>query len=156
MKELRPPFSWKALLFDANSDKLVEYDVLKYRENFVKDLKKKCATKEEFIDKLFRDFMWQYWSRTEYEMILYIENGRVFVQPWIGRREPNECRVDITDRPDFDWPKFAEQILNIKGYKDGTAKIDVYDQLRFRFDDLADFCWEYNHKYQRNKKENIK
>lgn len=155
MKELRQPFSWKALLFDVNSDKLVEHDVLKYREKFVKDLKKKCTTKEEFIDKLFRDFMWQYWSRCEYEMILYIENGRVFVQPLIGCREPNECRVDITDRPGFDWPKFAEQILKIKGYKDGTAKIDVYDQLRFRFDELADFCWEYKHKYQRNKKENI-
>lgn len=154
MKEVRPPFSWKACLFDINSDKLVEHDVLKYREKLVKDLKKKCATKEEFIDKFFRDLMWQYWSRCEYEMLIYFENDQVFVQPWVGCKNPDEARVNMTNRADFDWPKFAEVMIQSKGYKDGIAKIDVYDQLRFRFDELADFVWNYKHKYQRIKKEN--
>lgn len=153
MKEISKPFSWKAYLFDVNSDKLVEHDVLKYREKLVKELKKKCSTKEEFIDKLMRDFMWQYWSRTEYEMLIYIENDRVFVQPWVGCREPKDYRVDVTDYSNFDWTKFAELMLYNKGYKTGIAKIDVYDQLRFKFDELADFCWEYKHKYQRRKKD---
>ena len=151
MKEVRP-FSWTACIFDINSDKLVSLDVLKYREKLVKDLKKECTTKEEFVDKLFRDFMWQYWSRCEYEMILYIENSRVFVQPFISKN-PEESRVDVTDFPGFDWPAFAEQMLINKVSKEGKVKIDVYDQLRFRFFELADFCWEYKHKYQRNKKE---
>ena len=150
MKEVRPLFSWKACLFDISSDKLVEHDILKYREKFVKDLKKKCATKEEFIDKFFRDLMWQYWSRSEYEMLIYIENDRVFVRPWIGHEEA--C-VDMTDRTDLDWPKFAELMIYNKGHRDGVAKIDVYDQLRFRFDELADFVWNYRHKYERRKKD---
>ena len=154
-KDNRPPFSWKVLLFDINTDTLVEHDILKYREKFVKALKKKHATKAEFVDRLFRDFMWQYWSRTEYEMLIYIENDRVFVQPWVGCREPEKYRVDITDRPGFDWSKFAEYIITAKGYRNGMTKIDVYDQLRFKFDELADFCWNYKHKYQRNKKETI-
>ncbi len=153
MRELRQPFSWKVLLFDINSYKLVEHDILKYREKLVKELKKKCITKEEFVDKLFRDFMWQYWSRCEYEMLIYIENERVFVQPWVGCRNPDEARVDVTNREDFDWQKFAEVMIYSKGRKDGIAKIDVYDQLRFRFDELADFVWGYKHKYQRTKKE---
>ena len=153
MKEINKPFSWKAFIFDDNSDKLVEHDVLKYREKFVKELKKKCSTKEEFVDKLMRDFMWQYWSRTEYEMLIYIENDRVFVQPWIGCREPKDYRVDVTDYSDFDWTKFAELMVYNKGYKNGIAKIDVYDQLRFKFDELVDFCWEYKHKYERRKKD---
>lgn len=153
MKEINKTFSWKAFIFDANSDKLVEHDVLKYREKFVKELKKKCSTKEEFVDKLMRDFMWQYWSRTEYEMLIYIENDRVFVQPWIGCREPKDYRVDVTDDSDFDWTKFAELMVYNKGYKNGIAKIDVYDQLRFKFDELVDFCWEYKHKYERRKKD---
>ena len=152
MKEVRQPFSWTACIFDINSDKLVSHDVLKYREKLVKDLKKKCTTKEEFVDKLFRDFMWQYWSRCEYEMILYIENSRVFIQPFISKN-PEENRVDVTDFPGFDWLAFAEQMLINKASKEGKVKIDVYDQLRFRFFELADFCWEYKHKYQRNKKE---
>ena len=147
MKEIKPPFSWMVLLFDVNSSRLVEYDVLKHRENLVKDLKKSCTDKAEFIDKLFRDFMWQYWSRCEYEMLLYTENGRVFVQPLDYCRNSEELRVDITDRPGFDWAKFAEQSLREEGYS--PVKVDVYDQLRFRFDDLADFCWEYRHKYQK-------
>ena len=146
MTELRPPFSWKANLFDINSNKLVEHDVLKYRESFVKDLKKKCTNKEEFIDKLFRDFMWQYWSRCEYEMAVYIENKRVFVEPWVGCKNPELYRADVTGYSDFDWHKFAELMIQVKGNKDGIAKIDIYDQLRFRFDELADFCWEYKHK----------
>lgn len=153
MKTAKRPFSWKAYLFNINSNKLVEHDVLKYRENLVKDLKKKYTNKEEFIDKLFRDFMWQYWSRCEYEMAIYIENERVFVEPWVGCKNPELYRADVTGYSDFDWAKFAELMIQVKGNKDGIAKIDVYDQLRFRFNELADFCWEYKHKYQRNKKE---
>jgi hypothetical protein len=152
MKEIRPPFSWKTLLFDFNSNKLDEYDVLKYREKLVKELKKKYSDIMDFADALGKDLMHQYWSRCEYEMILYIENERVFVQPWIGRRDPIESRVDVTDYPNFDWPAFAKHMLKIKGYRDGTVKIDVYDQLKFYFDELVDFCWNYKHKYQRNKK----
>lgn len=151
MKKVRPPFSWKAILFDINSNKIVEHDVLTYREALVKDLKKKCLTKEEFVDRLFRDFMWQYWSRCEYELAIYIENERVFVEPWVGCKNPKLCSVDVTDYPDFDWPKFAELMIQVKGNKDGIAKIDVYDQLKFHFNELVDFCWEYPHKYQRKK-----
>ena len=46
--------------------KVEAYDVLKYREKFIKKLKKEYQTKEEFGEKLFRDFQWQYWSRCEY------------------------------------------------------------------------------------------
>jgi hypothetical protein len=152
MKEIRPPFSWKTLLFDFNSDKLEECDILKHREKLVKDLKKKYSDIVDFADALGKDLMHQYWSRCEYEMILYIENERVFVQPWIGRRDPIESRVDVTDYPSFNWPAFAKHMLKIKGYQDNTVKIDVYDQLKFRFDELIDFCWNYKHKYQRTKK----
>jgi len=152
MKETRPPFSWKVLLFDINSKKLEEYDVLKYREKLVKELKKKYNTKEEFADKLNRDLMYQYWSKCQYEMILYIENGRVFAKPWVGVRDLENYAVDITDRTDLNWPAFAEKMIKEYGWRDGTVKIDVYDQLKFNFDELVDFCWNYRHKYQRTKK----
>ena len=153
MKTVKPSFSWKAYVFDINSNRLVVHDVLKYREKLVKHLKNKCTTKEDFIDKLFRDFMWQYWTRCEYEMAIYIEDNRVFVEPWVGCNNPKLHRVDVTDYLDFDWLQFAKFMIQVKGNKDHVAKIDVYDQLRFRFNELTDFCWEYKHKYQRNKKE---
>lgn len=150
MKQIKQPFSWKVYLIDSNTDSLVTHDVLKYREKLIKDLKKKCTTKEDFADKLFLGFMSQYWSRCEYEMLIYIENEKVFAKPWICR-EPEKHISDVTNLPDFDWLTFAKQAILSKGCN-GTAKIDVYDQLMFRRDELVDFCWNYRHKYQRKNK----
>lgn len=158
MKEVRPPFSWKVLLHDWNADTVRTHDVLTYREDLIKKLKKKCTTKEEFADALDRDLMWQYWSCSEYEMILYIENERVYLEPWCGKFK--EGRIDITDGPYLDWSAFANKMLEHAWTDKYTgrkyAKFDVYDQLKFRFDELIDFVWNYRHKYQRIKKEDTK
>ena len=95
--------------------------------------------------------MWQYWSRCEYEMAIHMENERVFVESWVSCKNPKLDRVDVTNYPGFDWPKFAKLMIQVKGNKDGIAKIDIYDQLKFQFDALVSFCWEYPHKYQRKK-----
>ena len=99
--------------------------------------------------------MWQYWSRSEYEMILYIENGRVYLEPWVGKFK--DGRVDITDDTSLHWPVFANEMLKHPWTDKETGrqyvKFDIYDQLKFRFDELIDFVWNYRHKYQRIKKE---
>ena len=154
-KVIRPPFSWKVLLHDFNADTVRTYDVLAYKEDFIKKLKKKCGAKQEFIDALDQEFMWQYWSRSEYEMILYVENDRVYLEPWVGKLK--DGRVDITDGPYLDWPAFAKKMLENAWTNKETGrkyvKFDIYDQLKFRFDELIDFIWNYRHKYQRIKKE---
>ena len=40
--------TWKVKNFDMNSQLIRDYDVLKYREEDIKKLKKKCANKQEF------------------------------------------------------------------------------------------------------------
>ena len=152
MKELRRPFSWITYLFDFNSKKVEAYEVLKYREKFIKKLKKECQTKEAFGERLFRDFQWQYWSRCEYEMILFIEDGQVYAEPWPGGPHPEEHRVNLTDRTDFNWYMFTTKMIEERGYRDETVKVDVYDQLKYREEEITDFCWNYRHKYQRTKK----
>ena len=154
-KVIRPPFSWKVLLHDFNANAVRPHDVLARREDWIKQLKKKCTTKEEFADALDRDFMRQYWSRCEYEMILYVENDRVYLEPWVGKFK--EGRVDITDDTSLDWPAFAAEMLKRPWLDKETGrlyvKFDAYDQLKFRFDELIDFVWAYRHKYQRMQKE---
>ena len=152
MKETRQPFSWITYLFDFNSKKVEAYDVLKYREKFIKKFKKECQTKEAFGERLFRDFQWQYWSRCEYEMILYIEDGRVFAEPWPPGPDTKSQRIDITDYPGFDWLTFTKDMIDKQGYRDETVKVDIYDQLEFRKQEVIDFCWNYRHKYQRTMK----
>ena len=153
-KLVRSPFSWKTLIHDFNADAIKSHDVLACREDFIKKLKKKCATMEEFAEALDRDFMHQYWARCEYEMIIYIENGIVYLEPWVG--EFKEGRVDITDDTTLDWLAFAEKLLEHPWVDKETGrkyvKFDVYDQIRFRFDELIEFVWTYRHKYERRKK----
>ena len=152
-KETRPPFSWITLLHDFNADAVRPYDVLARREDFIKKLKKKCTTKEEFAEALDREFMYQYWSRCEYEMILYVENDRVYLEPWVG--DFREGRVDITDGTTLDWPAFANKLLESPWTDKETGrkyvKFDTYDQIKFKFDELIDFVWNYKHKYERRK-----
>lgn len=153
MKKEFKPFTWLVTNFDCNAQVIKYYDVLKYREDFIKKLKKKCETKEEFAEKMRREMMWMYWSRSEWEMIIEVDdNNRVWLNPWVGCYESQNVRIDVTDREDFDWRGFAEDNILYKGYRDGKAKIDVWDQLSYRWDEFIDYIWNYRHKYQRVKK----
>ena len=145
------PLSWLVTYYDCNADKIKYYDVLKYRQDFIKKLKKKCSTKEEFAKKMRSECMWSYWSKCEWEMIIEIDDdGRVWLSPWVGCREPEKVRTDVTDRTDFDWRGFAEDHILNKGWRDGTAKIDVWDQLERHFDEFIDYIWYTRLKYERS------
>ena len=43
-----PDFKWLVTNFDCNKQKIEKYNVLRYREEDIKKLKKKYSTKEEF------------------------------------------------------------------------------------------------------------
>ena len=146
------PFTWYVLNHDFNASTVKPYDILAYREFLVKKFKKQCETKEAFAEKLRRDLMHQYWSRCEYEILLYVENSRVLLMPWTGQFIDGV--LDITDNHTLNWPAFASKLLKTRGWYDCASKrtyvkFDVYDQLMFRFNELVDFCWTYSHKYQR-------
>jgi hypothetical protein len=146
------PLSWLVTNFDCNSQVIKYYDVLKYREDFVKKLKKKCATKEEFAEGMRREFHWQYWSKSEYEMIMEIDdNDRIWLNPWVGCYKPEIIRVDVTDRTDFDWRGFAKKHIGNSRWGN-EARIDIWDQLVYRWDEFIDYVWNYRHKYQRVQK----
>ena len=158
MKVIRPPFTWNTLIHDFNAKTVKTHDVLTYREDRVKKLKKQHSTKEEFAKALDMDLMWQYWSQSEYEMLLYIENERVYLEPWCGTFK--EGRIDITKDTTLDWSAFAKKMLDEHAWHDKEnnrdyVKFDVFDQIMFRFDEIVDFTYNYRHKYQRIKKENI-
>ena len=140
--------SWLVKNFDFNKQAIIDYDVLKYREEQIKKMKKKATTKEEFSEMLRGEFQWQYWSRAEYELIIEIDDGRVWLMPWVGCREPNKVRIDVTDDNSFDWRGFAETHLGNQTYKN-EAKIDVFDQLDYVWDEFITYLWTTRLKYER-------
>ena len=151
MKQEFKPLSWKVKNFDCNKQAIVDYDILKYREDRIKKFKKQSATKEEFAEKLRREFQYIYWSRSEYELIVSTdENDRIWLTPWVGCREPEKAKIDVTDDENFDWRGFAEVHIKKQIY-DNRAKVDIFDQLMFadQFEKLVDYLWYTRLKYER-------
>lgn len=151
MKTEFKPLSWKVKAFDVNNQVIEDYDILKYREDFIKKLKKKCATKEEFSERLRREMLCCYWSKCEWELIIEVDdNNHVWLSPWAGCRNPENVRVDVTDRTDFDWKGFATYHIDRQTSKN-KAKIDVYDQITYvnQLEELVDYCWYTRLKWER-------
>ena len=150
MKKEFKSLSWKVKNFDCNRQVIEDYDVLKYREDFIKKLKKKCATKEEFAEQLRRECMYRFWSKCEYELIIEIDdNNRIWLNPWVGCRNNKDVRIDVTDIEDFDWRGFANTHIKQQIYNN-AAKIDVYDQLQYRWNEFVDYLWYTRLKYERS------
>ena len=150
MKQEHKPLTWLVKYFDCNAQKITDYDVLRYREDDIKKLKKKCSTKEEFAEELRRELMWSYWSKCEWELIIELtENNHILLKPWVGCRD-EEYNIDVTDDTSFDWKGFAAEHIGKQIYKN-KAKVDVWDQIFYRWDSFIDYCWNYHHKWQRKK-----
>lgn len=147
MKEAKT-LSWKVKVFDCNAQRIKDYDILRgHYKDFVKKLKKNCATKEEFSKAMDREMLWMFWARCEWELIIELdENNHIWLTPLVGCLEPESVRIDVTYNEDFDWQGFLKTLnLNYQNCK----KIDVYSQLRFRWDDFITYLWTTRQKYER-------
>ena len=145
-KEFKP-FEWMVLYHNFNADKIEQYNILKYREDDIKKIRKKCKTKEEFSEELRSEMMYYYWSKCEWELIISkTEDNHIILTPWYGRK--HETYLDVTDDNNFDWLGFANKHIKRQIYKN-SAKIDVFDQLQYCWDDFLDYVWNYRFKYQR-------
>ena len=137
-------------IFDINAQKIVDFDVLKHQEDYIKKLKKKSATKSDFVEALRRDFQYRYWSRCEWELIIQkTDDGRILLLPWCGCSIPREVAIDVTDDTSFAWRSFAEHHIGRQNSKN-TAKIDAYDQIVWSWPEVANRCWETRLRYERD------
>lgn len=140
---------WIVKNFDINTDQLVDIDIIKHKIDKIKKLKKKCPNINEFATELKYVLMNQYWSRCEYEMLLYKKADRIYVCPWIGR-DVYAHEVDITDFKDFDWIGFANKQFESLQHSATEVKIDVFDQLKYRWEELVNYIWTTRFPYERN------
>ena len=137
---------WYVTYQDFNSQKFKRVNILKYYEDFIKKLKKKVNSYEEFAEGLRREMAYRFWSKCEWEVVLKRENGRLYMLPWPPHE--NDVGVDVTDDLFFDWNRFFDKIIENRVSKT-ECKIDVYDQLRYQWDAFVEYCFLYHHKYQR-------
>ena len=135
---------WNVYNFDCNKQKIETFNIFRHWSfsDYAKKAVKKFKTKEEFAEQLKRELRYYFWSRSEYELIIEItEDNRIFLNPWVGCRNPEEVRIDITDDTSFDWRGFAEKHTERQIYGN-KAKIDVFDQVEYVWDKFVDYAWE--------------
>lgn len=135
---------WNVYNFNMNAQKIETYNIFKHWSfsEYARKAIKKCKTKDEFAKQLKKELMYYFWSRSEYELIIEVtEDNRIFLNPWVGCREPEKVRIDVTDDTSFDWRDFAEKHIEQQIY-DNKAKIDVYDQIEYMWEYFVEYAWE--------------
>ena len=149
MASLHSDMRWEVKYHNFNKDEIETINILRYAEDTIKEFKKKSNSKEEFDKLLDIEMMWRYWSKCEWEIIITKDNDRIYLSPWLVSRSNHT--IDVTDDSSFDWKTFADLHISKQIYE-FRAKIDVYDQLKFRWEEFVDYCWNYHHKWWRYKR----
>ena len=142
---------WNVFRYDINKDKIVAFNIFnhwKFDEDVQKSLKK-FKDKGEFAEQLRRDLQYYFWSRAEYELIIEVVNdNRIILKPWCGCREPEQTKIDVTDDKSLCWRNFAEEHTKRQIYKN-KAKIDIYDQVMFNWDNFLELVWNSRKRYKK-------
>ena len=134
---------WIVYNFNINAQKIETYNIFKHYSflEYVKKAAKKCNDKYEFAEQLKRELQYYFWAKCEWELIIEItEDNHIFLNPWVGCREPEKVRIDITDDTNLDWRSFADKHTKQQIYGN-EAKFDVYDQVAYRWEEFVDYCW---------------
>ena len=135
---------WMAYYYSINRDEIKEFNIFghwRFREDVQKPAKKRIK-KEDFKEKLRRELLYYFWSKCEWELVIEVtEDNHIFLKPWCGCREPDKVRVDVTNDDSFDWKGFAEKHISQQIFNN-EAKIDVYDQIRYVWEDFAEYVWK--------------
>lgn len=137
---------WTVKHYDYNIPAITDYDLFPYFEEFLLKLKKQKLTREEFAKEIKSELMYHYWSKCEYEIFIEKENdGRIYLLPHCGGKEKDVAFLDVTDDTSFDWKGFAEMHIKMQIYGN-KAKIDIWNQIEYRFDEFIEYCWDGIHK----------
>lgn len=91
--------TWNVFYYNFNEGKIESYNVLKGRESFIKKLKSRSASKENFAKKLRSEMMYYYWSKAEWE---------VLISPWCAGGEAEEIKIDVFDQINLNWDRFVD------------------------------------------------
>ena len=137
---------WTVKHYDYDIPAISDYDLFPYFEEFLLKLKKQKLTREEFAKEIKSELVYLYWSKCEYEIFIEKENdGRIYLLPHCGGREKDVAFLDVTDDTSFAWKGFAEMHIKMQIYGN-KAKIDIWNQIEYRFDEFIEYCWDGIHK----------
>lgn len=96
---------WNVYIYSINSNVIKSYNVFDHA-GFYEDLKKAARKfkddKEAFIAEVKSNLMYYFWSKSEWEILLY---------PWLGKSDCCE-KVDVYDQVMMNFDHFSEYLWN--------------------------------------------
>lgn len=98
---------WNVFYHDVNKQEITKLNIFKhwkFAEDVEKNLKK-IKDKDEFAEKLRRDLLYYFWSKSEYEII---------ISPWCGGRDTKDVKIDIYTQVMNNWDIFLDYVWNSK------------------------------------------
>lgn len=134
---------WNVFYYDINRNKIATYNIFRHGRfnKYVEEAFEISKTKEEFAKILRRELMYYFWSKAEWELVIELdEDNHIFLIPWCGCRNPEEVKIEVTNDTSFDWSGFAKKQIERQIYKN-EAKIDVYDQIEYVWDNFLEYVW---------------
>lgn len=135
---------WNVVAENVNQNRIGVWNIFDHSgflEDVKKNFKKYKDNKEKFADELRRSLMYYYWSKSEWEVILSNQNNRMTITPWIGGWR-NDINLDVTYDESFDWRGFYDKMVECYIKEKDSVKIDVYDQVVFRWDEFLTYAWD--------------
>lgn len=136
---------WNVYRFNVNYQKIETFNIFDHGtfNSYAQSYLCKDETKKDFEVHLRSELFYYFCSKCEWELVIEItEDHSIFLNPWVGCREPEKVSIDVTDDTSFDWRSFAELHTKKQIYKN-EAKIDVYDQVMWNWDAFVDYCWSF-------------
>ena len=134
---------WNVYRYNCNSNKIEQYNIFEHGsfDKYLKKAYKECKAKEEFAERIKSELRYCFWSKSQHELIIEItEDNRIFLNPWVGCRNPEEIKIDVTDDTNFDWHSFSAHHTEKQIYKN-KAKIDIFDQVVWNWEEFVDYAW---------------
>lgn len=134
---------WNVFYYNINRNKITTYNIFRHSgfNKYVEKAFEISKTKEEFAKILRRELMYYFWSKAEWELVIKLdEDNHIFLIPWCGCRNPEEVKIDVTNDTSFNWSGFAKKNIERQIYKN-EAKIDVYDQIEYVWDNFLEYVW---------------
>jgi hypothetical protein len=126
--------SWKVLREDFNKGTIEYYDIFKggHWQEIIESLMHSCKSKEEFSAELRKKLMYQYWSRSEYEVVV------TSWPPYIKVENIEEMKSEVEKHnSECNW----EQV-RISPTLTVAKKIDVFEQLNMNWEQFINYVWE--------------
>lgn len=125
--------SWNVFWEDFNKREIVYYDIFKsgHWEKKAKELKKEYPKFEEWTAVFRTNLMSQYWSRSEYEVVI------TSWPPYIDIEEINRLQKEVESRE----KTWGHKPLKINPRLTIGRKIDIFEQLDMNWEVFANYVW---------------